>query len=106
MILEIQGKNVPCVTITMLAKMCNRKAATLRRMEQLKVLPKANFRTPDIPLSGGELRLGFRVYTQELAVKVAEVVKGEITQGVSVAESTKQKLYDLFKEERNKYNLD
>jgi len=98
----INGKEVELVTISKLAKMCGRKAATIRKWEFTGILPEANLRSPDVPLAGGETRKGFRLYTLDLAVRLSTIVKNDIFQGIEIPQSTLVKIKNLFAEERTK----
>lgn len=98
----INGKEYEFVTISTLAKMSRRKASTLRKWEFTGILPPANFRTPDVPIIGGKSRLGVRLYTLELAIKVSELIRNTVYQGVAIPQETLVKFKELFSEERKK----
>lgn len=100
---NISGKDFKCISLRDLAKYCERKSCTLRKLEQLGILPPANIRTGSIVIKNGakvgEERVGYRYYTYSLAVKLAKIFKEEIHQGVPISAETKNKLIVLFNEE-------
>lgn len=96
----LNGKKVPAVTITGLAKLCVRTSGTLRKWEIAGILPPANFRTPDVPLADGLSRVGYRVYSLDLALQVAAIVKTEMFRGIGISPDTIVKFKKLFEEER------
>jgi DNA-binding transcriptional MerR regulator len=100
-IVNLQGRNVECVSISVLARLCGVKTDTLRRYERAGVLPQANLR---IPSKGTALMpsKGNRLYTKELAIKVATAFE-KSKQGVAMTEEAKQIIKNAFVEERLKY---
>lgn len=70
---RINGRVYDCVTVSSLAAMCNFTPSTIRKMEQRGVLPKANIHVDsDTPIPGKK-----RLYTKELAEKVAKIFAEE-----------------------------
>ena len=106
MVLVICGQKVKCVNVAGLAKLCNRQAATIRKLEQQGIMPPANFRTPETEGQGvlkGTMRPGNRVYTYEFALKIAEVFAEHIFQGKEIPQVAKVKLREIFIEEKTKF---
>lgn len=91
---------VDAVTIAGLAKICGRSTAYMRKAEERKILPEANFRSGDNKAG----KPGYRLYSKALALRVAEVFK-EFRAGVPATEGQKQRLRDLFSLERQKLKL-
>ena len=98
---NIGGHEVKCVGIAKLAKMCGRASSSLRKLEQRGILPPANFRGAET-IIGEDVKPGNRIYTLELAEKLAEIFEKEISQGIAIDDDTKSKLIQLFAEERTK----
>lgn len=95
---------VDVVTIKELAKLCGRSLPTIRRHIERGNLPDANIRTPDIVRPDQRTILGARLYTVELAKKVAAVFQ-EIQQGVEISEDQKRRINEAFNDERLKYKI-
>ena len=101
-ILKIQGNPVECVSLSEIAKLSGKRSATLRKWEQCGWIPKANFRTQPIPLKSGKKRVGYRLYTKEIAIQMAVVIQ-RVEKGVKIPNEVIRKLHELSKTERQKY---
>lgn len=97
---DFGGVEVPCVTITQLAKLAGKRPATLRKLEQREIFPSANFRSPEKTFPSGYVRAGQRLYSLDLAKKVALILRTEFSQGIPVTAEAKQRLQIVFQEER------
>lgn len=95
---EINGKAQSVLRLGELAKKLNRTTSALRKMEDRKILPLANFRMPDVMMPGGKTRQGDRIYTLTLAEKLIPIFEG-ITQGTPVTQEQKREIRALFEEE-------
>jgi hypothetical protein len=96
--IKLGGQLAEVVTIDGLATACGRSAASMRKYEERKLLPPANWRTVT-----GTDKKGDRIYTVELVNKLAPIFRNEIKQGVITSEIVKQKIKDLFTQEKLKY---
>lgn len=93
---NVNGRLVGFISITELAKVLGKSPSTLRKLEYRKILPPANFRTPE---KQGKITDGDRLYTVQLAAELIDVFK-EIRQGQKVSEDVKTKLHTIFKKEK------
>lgn len=72
--LRIKGKVYDCVTISTVAGYSGKSSHTLRKMEQLGTLPRANiFIDSATPIPGKQ-----RMYTVELAQEVGKILREEV----------------------------
>lgn len=97
--IQIRGVVWEVVTVSGLAKICDKSVSYIRKCEERKILPEANIRTADTILSTGKTMKGYRYYTKDLAEKTATIFK-TFSQGKAIHEQSLQQLRDLFTEER------
>ena len=81
-----------------LGKMLKRKAVSLRKMEELGILPKSNFRMPDSKLANGKTRKGYRIYSLLLANELVKIFDG-IKQGIKINNDQRTLLIKAFNTE-------
>lgn len=91
-------------TLAQLAKACDRKARTLKVMEEKGQFPAANFRGDQVTLKDESLREGPRLYSRPLVLALVPVFR-EIRNGVKTPDSVLQKMRDAFAEEKKRFNL-
>lgn len=97
----IGDKMMDAVTATGLAAMLGISPQTIRVYEQRGLLPVANYRMR--PTETLFDKKGKRLYSIELAKALVPIFQKEINRGTITPDATKQKIKDLFTNERLKY---
>jgi DNA-binding transcriptional MerR regulator len=97
MLVKIKDKLVKVLTVGELAAILGRKTDTLRKYEIRGILPQANFRTTKLHGKAGK-----RLYSQELAKKLAPIFK-DVGQGVKFTDEQVRLIAVAFQEEKEQY---
>jgi DNA-binding transcriptional MerR regulator len=103
-LVKIGSKAYKVYTIGELAKKLDRQPSSIRKMEERKILPKANYRLPDITMCNGKIREGQRIYTEALVEKIVHIFR-HIQRGVKVSDMQKMELKNAFAQELELLNL-
>lgn len=93
----VAGVPVKCVDVAQLAKLCGRKASSIRWLEREGKFPAAPFRLPGKTTSTG-VSLSKRIYPLPIAVKIAAYFREHISQGREITADQTAEFYRIFKE--------
>ena len=96
------GEVVEFIKIRDLAAMASKSTVTLKKWEEKKWLPAANFNMPKITLPDGSVRKGARLYSVKYANQLAaEIMK--VKQGELISNDVIHRIAIIFKNEKQEY---
>jgi DNA-binding transcriptional MerR regulator len=87
------------VTIKELSDMLGIDTSTIRKYEQRKILPQANYRFPSKKDKNDKVILGVRIYTLTLAKELQNIF-ANVKRGVKITEQQQQDIRNAFIKEK------
>lgn len=96
------------ISMSELAKLCNRSKDSLKKLTERGILPESNYRTSKslitVGAKKGQYIKGHRLYSKNfLAPKIAEFMGG-VTQGKKITTEQKMELINMFQAEKDNFS--